>query len=69
LRARTLEYQTRLRDAIYENAVVKHFAKHDGILKVYVDKVFDWEDIVEAHKYLESNASMGKIVIKVTSNQ
>lgn len=69
MRARTLEYQARLRDAIYENAVLKHFAKHDGTLKVIVDKVFNWEDIAEAHKYLESNQSMGKIVIKVTSNQ
>jgi tumor protein p53-inducible protein 3 len=64
-----LEYQARLRDAIYQHAVVDHFAKHDGTLKVFVDKVFNWEDIIDAHKYLESNKSMGKIVIKVTENQ
>ncbi|CEP08491.1 hypothetical protein [Parasitella parasitica] len=69
LRARTLEYQARLRDDIYQHAVQKHIAKHDGQLKVFVDKVFNWEDIVDAHKYLESNQSMGKIVIKVTDNQ
>ncbi|KAG2237218.1 quinone oxidoreductase [Thamnidium elegans] len=69
LRARTLEYQASLRDAIYNHAVANHFAKHDGVLKVYVDKVFNWEDIVDAHKYLESNQSMGKIVVKVTPNQ
>jgi NADPH2:quinone reductase len=69
LRARTVEYQAELRCAIYNNAVLKHFAKDDGVLKLYIDKVFNWEDIVESHKYLESNQSMGKIVLKVTENQ
>ncbi|KAK4518733.1 uncharacterized protein ATC70_008955 [Mucor velutinosus] len=69
LRARSLEYQARLRDSIYQHAVLDHFAKHDGTLKVFVDKVFNWEDIIEAHKYLESNQSKGKIVVKVTENQ
>ncbi|CAO3625544.1 unnamed protein product [Mucor hiemalis] len=69
LRARTVEYQRELRDAIYENAVQTHFAKHDGALKVFIDKVYNWEDIAEAHRYLESNQSMGKIVVKVTPNQ
>ncbi|KAI9480589.1 MAG: hypothetical protein EXX96DRAFT_563399 [Benjaminiella poitrasii] len=68
LRARSLSYQAKLRDAIYENAVLKHFAKKDGVLKVFVDKVYNWEDIAEAHKYLESNQSMGKIVVRVTDN-
>ncbi|KAI9354244.1 hypothetical protein BD770DRAFT_136470 [Pilaira anomala] len=69
LRARTVEYQAKLRDEIYSHAVENHFAKKDGVLKIYVDKVFNWEDIVDAHKYLESNKSMGKIVVKVTPNQ
>ena len=69
MRARTVEYQAKLRDAIEEHAVNAHFAKEDGVLKVFVDKVFDWENIIDAHKYLESNQSMGKIVVKVTSNQ
>ncbi|CAO3677962.1 hypothetical protein CU097_013865 [Rhizopus azygosporus] len=69
LRARTVEYQTKLRNEIYNNAVLSHFAKGDGKLKLFVDKVFQWEDIIEAHKYLESNQSMGKIVVRVTDNQ
>ncbi|KAK4519866.1 uncharacterized protein ATC70_010110 [Mucor velutinosus] len=69
LRARSLEYQRRLRDEAYQHAVLNHFAKHDGALRVIVDKVFSWEDISDAHRYLESNQSMGKIVVKVTSNQ
>jgi tumor protein p53-inducible protein 3 len=64
-----LEYQARLRDAVYQYAVVDHFSKHDGTLKVFVDKAFNWEDIIDTHKYLESIKSMGKIVIKVTKNQ
>ncbi|KAI8066257.1 NADPH:quinone reductase-like protein [Gilbertella persicaria] len=70
LRARSVEYQTKLRDAIYEHAVSKHFAKkQDAALKIFIDKIFNWEDIIDAHKYLESNQSMGKIVIKVTEHQ
>ncbi|KAL0095221.1 NADPH:quinone reductase [Phycomyces blakesleeanus] len=65
LRSRCLEYQIRLRDAVYEKAIAHHLCKDDGAVKVFVDKVFDWKDIVEAHKYLESNQSMGKIVVRV----
>lgn len=68
LRARTVEYQQKLRNEIYNNAVLNHFAKGDGKLKLFVDKIFKWDDIIEAHKYLESNQSMGKIVVQVTSN-
>lgn len=69
LRARSLEYQRHLRDETYQHAVLNHFAKRDGTLRVIVDRVFNWEDISDAHRYLESNQSMGKIVVKVTSNQ
>ncbi|RCI01586.1 hypothetical protein CU098_002739, partial [Rhizopus stolonifer] len=66
LRARTVEYQHKLRCEIYNNAVLKHFAEGDGKLKIFVDKVFQWDNIIEAHQYLESNQSMGKIVVQVT---
>lgn len=49
--------------------VLKHFAKKDGNLKPIVDKVFKWEDIADAHQYLESNQSIGKIVVRMTNNQ
>ena len=35
-----------------------------GKIKPNLDKVFSIEDIREAHKYLESNASFGKVVLK-----
>jgi NADPH:quinone reductase-like Zn-dependent oxidoreductase len=36
-----------------------------GAFKPVVDRVFDLDDIVEAHRYLESNAQVGKIVVTV----
>lgn len=68
LRARSLDYQRHLRNEVYQHAVLNHFAKHDGVLKVIVNRVFDWEDIRGAHEYLESNQAMGKVVVKVTTN-
>ena len=34
-----------------------------GALKVIVDKIFPLDQIVEAHRYMEANAQMGKIVV------
>jgi NADPH2:quinone reductase len=34
-----------------------------GRLKAVIDRVFPFEQIVEAHRYLESNAQFGKIVV------
>jgi NADPH:quinone reductase-like Zn-dependent oxidoreductase len=43
-----------------------HFAKpgHDH-LRIFIDKVYNWNDIAESHEYLERNQSMGKIVLKI----
>ncbi len=35
----------------------------EGHLKPIIAKVFELNDIVEAHRYLESNQQMGKIVV------
>ncbi|CCX32217.1 PIG3 family NAD(P)H quinone oxidoreductase-like protein [Pyronema domesticum] len=59
LRSRDLEYQRALRDKVVEEALPGIV---DGSLKVFVDKVFDWTDIIEAHKHMESNDSQGKII-------
>jgi NADPH:quinone reductase len=37
----------------------------DGSLKPIIDKIFPLEEIVEAHRYLESNQQFGKIVVTV----
>jgi NADPH:quinone reductase-like Zn-dependent oxidoreductase len=36
-----------------------------GALDPVIDKVFTLDQIVEAHRYLESNQQIGKIVVKV----
>jgi len=38
----------------------------DGSLVPVIDKVFPFEQIVEAHRYMESNEQKGKIVVQVS---
>ena len=38
----------------------------DGRLVPIVDSVFDWRDVGKAHERMESNANVGKIVLRVT---
>lgn len=37
-------------------------------IKPVVDKVFEFEQAVDAYKYLESQKHVGKVVIKVAKN-
>jgi NADPH:quinone reductase-like Zn-dependent oxidoreductase len=37
----------------------------DGSLKPVIAKTFPLEEIVEAHRYLESNQQIGKVVVTV----
>ncbi|KAK0614250.1 hypothetical protein B0T14DRAFT_539804 [Immersiella caudata] len=61
LRSRDEEYQERLRDKLEE----KLGRFETGELKVFVDTVFSWKDIVNAHQLLEENKTMGKIICTV----
>jgi NADPH:quinone reductase-like Zn-dependent oxidoreductase len=36
-----------------------------GSLSPVIDRTFDLDDVVQAHRYLESNAQIGKIVLTV----
>ncbi len=53
-------------------ALTKRFAAFglprlaDGRLRPVIDSVFDWNDVAEAHARMESNANIGKIVLRVT---
>jgi NADPH2:quinone reductase len=53
-------------------AVTRRFAREilplfdDGTLKPVIDTRFGLDDIAEAHRYMESNANVGKIVIDIT---
>lgn len=58
LRSRDLEYQSKLRDKL-EQYLPKFENK---TFKLFVDKVFRWEDIQAAHKEMESNQTKGKII-------
>ena len=60
LRARSEQYQQELRDLLTEHALAKF---KDGTFKIVIEKVMDWEDIVEAHQLMESNKTKGKIVM------
>jgi tumor protein p53-inducible protein 3 len=60
LRSRDLKYRTALAGEMYAFALPRF---RDGRLKPVVDRVFSWEDVKEAHKYMEENRNLGKIVL------
>ncbi len=62
LRTRDLDYQIKLTN---EFAVYSLEKFKTGKLKPVIDKVFDWKDVAVAHKYLEDNKNIGKLVLKV----
>ncbi len=61
LRSRDPVYQGKLRDKLEE--YLPQF--EDGTLKIFVEKVLDWKDIIEAHKLMEKNTTKGKIICTV----
>lgn len=62
LRSRDPDYQGRLRDKL--QTYIPLFEK--GELEIKVDKVFPWEKIIEAHEYMASNSSTGKIICTIS---
>jgi len=62
LRARDEEYQGKLRNTLVEHTAPK---MRDGSFKVLVERVFPWEEIVEAHLLMESNRTKGKIICRI----
>lgn len=62
LRSRSREYKHRLA-ADFRDRVWPGFA--DGSLRAVVDTIYDWEEVAEAHKYMEANANIGKIVLTI----
>jgi NADPH:quinone reductase-like Zn-dependent oxidoreductase len=62
LRSRDEEYQKRLRDLLVEHALPRLV---DGRFKIFLEKVFEMEEIQQAHELLESNQTMGKIICRV----
>ena len=62
LRSRDEAYQGKLRDTLVEHALPK---MRDGAFKIPIEKVFGWEEIVQAHLFMEGNTSKGKIICRV----
>lgn len=62
LRSRDEAYQGRLRDVLVEHALPRF---KSGEFKVFVERVFTMEQVVEAHKFMEGNTSKGKIICTV----
>ena len=63
LRSRSLEDKVRLTKEFGDFALPR-FA--DGRMRPIIDTVFDWQDVAKAHEYMESNANIGKIVLRVS---
>ncbi|WP_041294690.1 NAD(P)H-quinone oxidoreductase [Ignavibacterium album] len=62
LRSRSLEYQIKLTKDFYNFAYEKIAS---GRIKPVIDKVYDWTDVTEAHKRMEENKNIGKIVLRI----
>ena len=63
LRARSLDYQVALTQAFAAFAMPRF---QQGEIKPIIDKVFDWKEVQEAHRYMEANKNIGKIVLKIS---
>lgn len=59
LRSRDEDYQARLRDTLVDHALPKFC---DGTFRVFVEKVFPFDQIMAAHQLLEANTTKGKII-------
>lgn len=62
LRSRSLEYQCRLSQELATFLLPR---LKEGIINPVVDTVFPWEEVSEAHAYMEANKNQGKIVLEV----
>lgn len=62
LRSRDEPYQRRLRDLLVETALP---GLVQGALRVPIERVFSWQCVAEAHRLMEANQTMGKIVCVV----
>lgn len=62
LRSRSLDYQMQLTTDFAAFALPLFEEKK---LKPIIDRIYSWEQIIEAHQYMESNQNTGKIVLKI----
>lgn len=62
LRARTREYKIQLTKDFVKN-IMPGFS--DGQFRPIIDSTFPWEEVSEAHRRMENNLNLGKIVLLV----
>ncbi|MFD1426895.1 NAD(P)H-quinone oxidoreductase [Kroppenstedtia sanguinis] len=62
LRSRSLDYKKRLTRNFSEMALPLF---EEGRLQPILDRVFPWDEVREAHRYMEENRNIGKIVLQV----
>lgn len=63
LRTRSLDYKIRLTQEFADFALPRFL---DGCLKPVIDRIFSWEQVSEAHQYMEANKNIGKLVLRVS---
>ncbi|CAE6368883.1 unnamed protein product [Rhizoctonia solani] len=63
LRSRSPEYQAALIKRFWGECE-SHF--NGGELKVYIHKTYKWTEVAEAHKEMEANKTMGKIIVEIS---
>ncbi|KAM3595386.1 uncharacterized protein V6R79_022611 [Siganus canaliculatus] len=64
LRSRSLQYKAEL-VAAFSHRVLPHFSEQEGPLRPVIDSTFTLDNIAEAHRHMEANKNIGKIVINV----
>ena len=62
LRNRSLDYKARLTAAFADFALPRLI---DGSLRPVIDRVFNWEEVQDAHRRMEANENVGKIVLRI----
>ncbi|KAK7464903.1 hypothetical protein VKT23_006112 [Stygiomarasmius scandens] len=66
LRSRTIEYQSDL-IARFNREVLPSITGPggEGPIKTYIHKVYSWNNIQEAHRDMEANVNIGKLIVEV----
>lgn len=62
LRSRDELYQGKLRDQLVEHAMPMFKSK---TFKVFVEKVYPWDQIQDAHRQMEANQTKGKLICTI----
>jgi tumor protein p53-inducible protein 3 len=62
LRSRSIDYQIRLTQEFSHYALPLF---QSGKLKPVVDKIYNWDEVAQAHAYMEGNKNSGKIILRI----